>query len=303
MAQSRTIPEVPGVTHRFVQARGARFHVAQAGHGEPVVLLHGLALHWYSWRKVIGELAGDYRLYCVDLRGCGWTEGTRRGYRTADQARDVLAVMDGLGLDQARLIGHEGGAWLGFELCLTAPDRFTGFLALNIAQPWQRPVSLARSAWRFWYTAFWEYPGVGRTVLRHWPGFTRFMLSHWAGRHHDWDAAALEEFVQASRTPATSRAIEQTLWQYVLRDIPRLLAGGPRRRLTVPVLVVGGELDPVSRPAGGRAEAGHAASLRTEVVPGGHLLPETAPRLVAAAARDHFAGTAPVRFTGHGASS
>jgi pimeloyl-ACP methyl ester carboxylesterase len=293
-ADSRTIPAVPGVRHRFVNARGTRFHVAQAGDGEPVVLLHGLALHWYSWRKVISELAGDYRLYCVDLRGCGWTEGTRRGYGTADQARDILAVMDALGLDRVRLIGHEGGAWLGFELCLTAPDRFTGFLALNIVHPWPTMSTLITSAWRFWYTAFWEYPGPGRTVLRHWPRFTRFLLRHWAGRNYDWDPAALEEFVQASRTRTASRAIEQALWQYVLRDIPRLVTGGPRRRLTVPTLVVGGELDPVNRQAGGQDLTAHADSLWTETVPGGHLLPETAPRLVAAAARS--------QFVGHGAS-
>ena len=108
------IPEVPGVTHQFVTARGARFHVAQAGDGDPVVLLHGLAQHWYAWRKVIPELAGQYRLFCVDLRGCGWSEGTRRGYGTAEQVRDVLAVMDALGLDRVRLIGHDGGGWLGF---------------------------------------------------------------------------------------------------------------------------------------------------------------------------------------------
>jgi pimeloyl-ACP methyl ester carboxylesterase len=287
MTDSRTIPEVPGVTHRFVQTRGTRFHVAQAGDGgEPVVLLHGLPLHWYSWRKVIGELAGDYRLYCIDLRGCGWTEGTKRGYSTTDQASDVLAVMDALGLDRVRLIGHETGAWLGFELCLAAPERFTGLLALNSAHPWQSTGSLLRGAWRFWYTAFWEYPGPGRTVLRHWPRFTRVLLRHWAGRQYEWDPAVLAEFVEASRTRDASRAIEQSLWQYVLRDIPRLVAGGPRRRLTVPTLVIGGKLDPVSRPA----VTGRVNELCTEIVPGGHLLPETAPRLVAAAVRKQFAG-------------
>jgi pimeloyl-ACP methyl ester carboxylesterase len=279
---------VTGVTHRFVEARGARFHVAQAGSGDPVVLLHGLPQHWYAWRKVIPELAADYQLSCVDLRGCGWSELASGGYGTAAQARDILAVMDALGLGRVWLIGHETGGRVGFELCLMAPERFSGFLALNATHPWPGRAWLVRHAWRFWYTAWWEYPVAGRAVLRHWPGFTRMLLRRWAGRCHHWDQAALDEFVAASQTAAASRAIEQMLWQFVLRDIPALAFGFRGRRLTVPTLLLGGELDPVSRANAAQDLSGHADSLQIDVVPGGHLLPETAPRLVAAAARQHF---------------
>ena len=301
--ETRPMPDVPGVSHRFVSARGTVFHVAQTGHGHghghghgqgrdhgaPVVLLHGLPQHWYAWRKVIPELAGDYQLFCIDLRGCGWSRGTKKGYGTKAQARDILGVLDALGLDQVRVIGHETGGWVGFELCLLAPERVSGFLALNVSHPWPSKADLIRHAWRFWYTAFWEYPGPGRTILRRWPGFTRALLRRWAGRAYHWDEAALEEFVEASRTRTTARSIEQMLWQYVLRDIPALIRPRNRRnRLTVPTLVLGGEVDPVSRLTPALDLTRHADSLQVEVVPGGHLLPETAPRMVAAAARLHF---------------
>jgi pimeloyl-ACP methyl ester carboxylesterase len=286
---ARVIPDVAGVTHRFVAARGARFHVAEAGAGDPVLLLHGLAQHWYAWRKVIPELAGEYRLFCLDLRGCGWSEGTRRGYGTGQQVLDVLAVMDALGLQRVRLVGHDSGGWLGFALCLHAPERFGGFVALNITHPWPGQATLIRTAWRFWYTALWEYPGAGRFVLRRWPGFTRFLLRRWAGRPYRWDRDELEEFVRASRTRSGSRAIQQALWQFVLRDIPALvLRRHSRRRLTVPTLIVGGQRDPGSRPVPSRRMADHADDLEIALVPGWHLLPETAPRIVAAAAREHF---------------
>jgi pimeloyl-ACP methyl ester carboxylesterase len=283
------LPDVPGVVHRFVTARGIRFHVAEAGTGEPVLLLHGTAQHWYAWRKVIPELAGEYRLFCLDLRGCGWSEATRRGYGTAQQVHDVLAVMDALGLERVRLIGHDSGGWLGFALCLHAPERFSGFVALNITHPWAGQATLFRTAWRFWYTALWEYPGAGRFVLRRWPGFTRFLLRRWAGPPYRWDPAELEEFVQASRTRSGSRAIQQALWQFVLRDIPALaLRRHSRGRLTVPTLIVGGQKDPVSRPVPSRRMADQVDELEIAVVPGWHLLAETAPRIVAAAVREHF---------------
>lgn len=283
------IPQVPGVTHRFVTARGARFHVAQVGAGDPVVLLHGLAQHWYAWRKLIPELAGQYQLFFLDLRGCGWSEATRRGYGTREQARDVLAVMDVLGLERVRLVGHDSGGWLGFALCLLAPERFGGFVALNTMHPWPGRARLVRNAWRFWYTALWEYPGAGGWVLRHRPGFTRFLLRRWAGPSYRWDPAELDEFIRASGTGSGSRAIQRSLWQFVLRDIPALVAGG-RSRLTVPTLIVGGEKDPVSRPVASRRMARHVCDLEIAIVPGWHLLPETAPRIVAAAVRDHFGG-------------
>ena len=287
------MPDVPGVTHRFVTARGARFHVAEAGSsngGEPVVLLHGLPLHWYAWRQVIPRLAGRYRLYCVDLRGCGWSEaaGPAGRYRTSELARDVLAVLDALGLagQPANLIGHADGGWVGFELCLMAPERFSRFVAVNTAHPWPSRPALARHAWRFWYTAFWEYPVLGRLVLRRWPGFTRARLRQWAGRFHRWDEAALDEFTEVSRARQAARAIQAMLWQFVLHDIPRLILGSRTAKpLTVPTLLLAGELDPVSRPAPGKPGTG---SLRVAVVPGAHLLPETAPALVAAAASEHF---------------
>jgi pimeloyl-ACP methyl ester carboxylesterase len=283
------LPDLPGVAHRFVSARGARFHVAQAGAGDPVVLLHGLPLHWYAWRKVIPELAGEYQLFCPDLRGCGWSEYTPHGYSTGEQVLDVLAVMDALGLDRVRLIGHDSGGWLGFALCLSAPERFSGFMALNTSHPWPGRARLVRHAWRFWYTALWEYPGAGSFVLRRWPGFTRFMLRQWAGPSYRWDPAELEEFVRATRTRPGSRAVQQSLWQFVLRDIPRLAMRGHRRGLlAVPTLILGGAKDPVARPAPSRRLADQAGDLEIAIVPGGHLLAETAPATVADAARAHF---------------
>ena len=104
---ARPFPHVPGVRHRLVTVRGVRLHVAEAGTGDPVVLLHGFPQHWYAWRHVIPLLAGQYRLICPDWRGFGWSEASPRGYDTASRAADVLALMDALGLRRVRLVGHD----------------------------------------------------------------------------------------------------------------------------------------------------------------------------------------------------
>ncbi|MFC9324654.1 alpha/beta fold hydrolase [Kitasatospora sp. NPDC057015] len=286
----RPLPAVEGVTHRFVTVRGVRFHVAEAGAGEPVLLLHGFPQHWYAWRAVIPELARDHRVFAVDLRGCGWSDAPRDGYQGTALIEDVLALLDALGLDRVRLVGHQSGGWLGFRLCLAAPDRFSAFLAVNSSHPWpRRRFGLPLYAWRYWYTALWEYPGVGRRVLRHCPAVTRSLLRYWAGRSARVDESALEEFVQAHRPSRRARAGEQLLWQFVLHDIPALARGRYRdRRLTVPTLLLLGDRDPVVRPEPLTGAQEFTEALTVRVVPGGHLLPEQAPGVVAAAAREHF---------------
>jgi pimeloyl-ACP methyl ester carboxylesterase len=289
-SENRVLPEVPGVTHQFVDIPGARLHVAEAGAGEPVILLHGFPQHWYAWRHVIPLLADEYRLICPDFRGFGWSAATRPGYGTQDRIADILALMDALGLDRVRLIAHDWGAWTGFGLCLREPARFSHFVALNMLHPWPRHWSLVSQAWRFWYTAVIEYPVLGRLALRRWPAFTRYLLVRGVADPKVWDRADLDEFVAASSQPGAARAGQALHWGFVVRDIPALATGRFRRQeLAVPTLILAGADDVVISPrmlSGGHRQA---RDLRVEVIAGaGHQLADEMPGLVADRARLHL---------------
>ena len=56
------LPQPEGVDHRFVELPGLRIHVAEAGSGVPVLLLHGFPQHWWEWREVIPTLAAQFRV-------------------------------------------------------------------------------------------------------------------------------------------------------------------------------------------------------------------------------------------------
>lgn len=296
-ASDRPLPLPPGDgwTHCRPTVRGIRLHVAEyvtTGAGlaaaTPVLMLHGFPQHWFAWHKVAGCSPAGLRLICPDLRGFGWSERTRRGYAMDALADDMLALLDVLGLERVGLAGHDWGAHLGFRLCLRAPERFTGFLALNMAHPWSRHRAILPNLWRMWFTAFIEYPVAGRAVLRHWPAFTRFLLRHQAADRSVWQDAELLEYSAAAS--ASAHAGQAMFWQYVLRDIPALLRGTWRRhRLAVPTVLLGGDRDPVIAPsmlAGGEP---HADDLATRIVPGaGHFLPQERPDTVAAALRGLF---------------
>lgn len=288
MPQPAQAAGTAGVRHRWVEVRGVRLHVAEFGDelggGDPVLLLHGFPQHWFAWRKLVPLLPG-HRLICVDLRGFGWSQQTRRGYDIEGLGRDVLALLDELGLDRVVLVAHDWGAQVGFRLCLRAPERVGAYLALNMVHPWPRHLSVLRNLWRMWFTAVIEYPILGRWILRHRPGFARFLLRYGVADPSAWRPADLDEF--AAATAVSAHAGQSMFWQYVLREIPALLLGTHRRlRLAVPTVILSGTHDPVIPPdllPGGER---YADDLTVRVVPSaGHLLHEECPEVVAESLR------------------
>lgn len=291
----RAMPYVEGVEHRFVQAGEVRFHVAEAGpaDGTPLLFLHGFPQHWYAWRHMVPLLADRHRLIMPDFRGFGWSDAPYRGYDTRTRAADMLALMDALGLDRVLLVGHEWGAWVGFTACLRAPERFDRFLALSMIHPWPEHRRLIRHAWRQWFTILWEYPVIGGAVLRHWPAFTRYILRRGVTSPDVWRHADLDEFTESVRPRARAHAGRALHWQYVLRDIPRLLIRRHRAlRLTVPTTLLFGTDDFAMSPEALVGGERHATDLVVRVVPGGHYLADEHPRLVADAITAPSAGLA-----------
>src|SRR6059058_6686702 len=104
-ANAQEFPAVEGVevTHRYVDIGGLRMHVAEAGEGEPLVMLHGWPQHWYLWRHQIPELSKRYRVICPDLRGFGWSDAPAGRYEKETLAADLIALLDALGLERVRL--------------------------------------------------------------------------------------------------------------------------------------------------------------------------------------------------------
>jgi pimeloyl-ACP methyl ester carboxylesterase len=239
------IPSLAGVTHRDVKARGVRFHVAEAGSGEPVLLLHGWPQHWFCWRKIIPLLAGERRLICPDLRGFGWSEAPPGAYDKQSLAEDMLALLDALELERVDLIAHDWGAWIGFLLCLEHPERFAHYVALNMYSPWPDPPSPAgaMSVLRLWYQVALATPGLGHLMLSR-GDFVRRVIRAGAVHPDAWDASTIDCFADVLREPARTRASVHLYRTFLLHELRPYLAGQHRhRRLTVPTLLLHGTRD------------------------------------------------------------
>jgi non-heme chloroperoxidase len=92
---------------------GTKLHVVETGNpqGRPILFIHGFSQCWLAWsRQMNSDLAEDYRLVAMDMRGHGLSEKPRDAYGDSKLwADDVNAVLQSLGLEQAILSGWSYG--------------------------------------------------------------------------------------------------------------------------------------------------------------------------------------------------
>jgi pimeloyl-ACP methyl ester carboxylesterase len=283
------LPHVDGVTHHRVRARGVEFHYAEAGSGEDVVLcLHGWPQHWYEWRHLMPALADRHRVLALDLRGFGWSDAPADGYEKESLADDVLAVLDELGIERVKLVGHDWGGWIGFLLCLREPQRFERFLALSILPPWTGLKEMAPHVWRLWYQWVILSPILGYQLHRSGKFVPKVLVG--SSKHREgWDQATIDAFSDSYAEPARARAAVQLYRVFNTREMPGIVRGRyDEARLRVPTLLVMGEDDPLPHQAIAGFER-HADEMALELVPDcGHFIADEMPDLVADRARAFF---------------
>jgi len=85
-------------------------YAEERGHGDPVVLLHGLGGSTYSWRFIAPALARSHRVIAIDLKGFGRSDKAfDTSYAAVDQARLIAGFLKGRGLSNVTLVGHSFG--------------------------------------------------------------------------------------------------------------------------------------------------------------------------------------------------
>lgn len=290
----RALPELAGVRHRFVSAGGLRTHVAEAGEGPPLVMLHGWPQHWWMWHELVGPLAESHRVICPDLRGFGWTDAPPGGYDPEIFASDVIALLDTLGIEEpVDLVGHDWGGWTGFMLCLLHPGRIRRYLALNILHPFVRPKARSLlTGWRFWYQLVIAAPSVGPTLLApHGP--LQAPVLRWVGaRRTPWDPAELALYLDQFREPARAEAAALLYRHSAFHLFPTVLRGRYRRMtMEHSSLLLFGTGDKVLDHRLLPGFERNAPNMRLELVPGvGHFIVDERPSLVLERARSLFGG-------------
>jgi len=264
--------------------------------GPAVVLMHGFPDDARTWDGVAAALAtAGYRVMVPYLRGYGPTRflqaGTQRSGQQAALGRDLLDLMDGVGLDRPTLVGYD---WGGRACCIVAalwPQRVRGLVSINgyniqdiaaSGRPAPPPEELR--CWYQWYFHT-ERGQVGleqnrrelcRLLWRLWSPNLRFDDQTFETTAASFDNPDFVAVVVHSYRHRYRAAPGDPAYA----DIEERLAAQPR--IAVPTVVLHGDCDGVDPPESSTEDARFfSGSYRREVVPSaGHFLPRESPESV-----------------------
>ncbi|MFB7636592.1 alpha/beta fold hydrolase [Streptomyces sp. NPDC056149] len=283
--QTTAETEQPGAEERFVDAApGIRLWTEQRGPADapPLLLVMGAQATGVGWPEpLVDALAAYHRVIRYDHRDTGRSTWSfeERPYRIADLAADVVAVLDGLGMERAHLVGMSLGGMLVQMVLADHPGRLLsatliGTCALSAA-PYTRPdggtVPVA------------ELPGVAPEVRELWarPVVDQGEEAEIARRVTHWRALAGGQlpFDEGYFRALERRVIAHTGHHHVGTAHGRADDGGMLRtdalaRNAVPVLVVSAPAEPVFPPPHPQHLAQAIGNAAVVEVPGmGHALP------------------------------
>lgn len=110
-----TAPRTDGAVR--IEDRTLAYTDWPADTGRTVLLIHGFNVQGHTWDPLVQTLAGRARFLCPDLRGHGRSSWAEAGYRAADFAKDLVALLDQLGIRECDVVGHSLGARVALAFC------------------------------------------------------------------------------------------------------------------------------------------------------------------------------------------
>jgi len=93
------------------------------GDKNQILCIHGLTANCRCWDVLASALTPSHCVLAMDLRGRGLSEKPSSGYSVEHHCRDILAIMDNMGLDSAVLMGHSLGALISLIFTAEHADR------------------------------------------------------------------------------------------------------------------------------------------------------------------------------------
>ena len=265
---------------RFVDLPGARLHVVERGQGPAVLMVHGLAGQLCHFTYAIADqLAANYRVVAVDRPGSGYSVREPRASAALGAQADVLAALiDELGLVRPLVVGHSLGGAVALALAQRHPERVAGLLLLAPLTHPVREISPVFSGLQI------EKPWM-RTLI----AWTLAVPMGMAKRDEVLQLIFGPDSVPGDFATRGGGLLAMRPSHFVaactdLAAIPEDLEGMTQRyaQMQLPVRIIYGRDDRILDPREqGEALAAILPGARLTLIDGGHMLPITAPAVVA----------------------
>jgi pimeloyl-ACP methyl ester carboxylesterase len=216
-----------GFQSKSVKAGDFSQNVVDVGSGPAVLMLHGFPNNSTDWRYQIPELVkAGYRVIAPDLLGLGKSDKplAPEHYTTAKDAERALALLSSLGVQRARIVGHDRGGGASWYIAAHHPDRVDQLVALTVGHSNAGRNPTIEQMEKSWYMLLFQFPEAEEMLKKDdWR-----LFRNWMRNHPDTDKWI------ADLTP--EGALTAGLGWYRANRHPSATLGPPLPDVTVPAL-------------------------------------------------------------------
>ena len=227
------------IVSRDAEVEGVKLHYMTAGHGAPLILLHGYAETSRMWTPIIPLLAERFTVIAPDLPGIGDSAIPADGLDMKTAAIRIHALARSLGVQKAEVVGHDIGLMVAYAYAAQFPAEVEKLVVMDAFLP-------GVGEWETIYNnpGFWHFRFNGPTPEALVQGRERIYFEHFwndfaADKTHSIPEVDRKAYAAAYSRPGRMRAgwAYFVSFQQAAKDFAQL----SQTKLTMPVLVIGGE--------------------------------------------------------------
>jgi pimeloyl-ACP methyl ester carboxylesterase len=227
------------IVSRTAEIDGVKLYFLTAGHGAPLILLHGYAETSLMWKPIMPVLAERFTVIAPDLPGIGDSAIPESGLDMKTAAIRIHALARSLGVEKARVVGHDIGLMVAYAYAAQFPAEVEKLVVMDAFLPGVK-------GWEAVYNNpdLWHFRFNGPTPEALVKGRERTYFEHYwndfaADKTRSLPEADRQAYTTAYARPGRMRAS----WAYFVsfQQAARDFAQLSQTRLTMPVLAIGGE--------------------------------------------------------------
>src|SRR5580693_5635967 len=237
--KTTAVAQDENIASRTAEIDGAKLHYLTAGHGTPLILLHGYAETSLMWKPIIPVLAERFTVIAPDLPGIGDSDIPADGLDMKNAAVRIHDLAKSLGVQKAEVVGHDIGLMVAYAYAAQFPAEVTKLVLMDAFLP-------GVGGWEAVYNnpAIWHFRFNGPTPEALVQGRERTYFEHFWNNFAVDKTRSIPEADRKAYTEAYSRPGRiRAGWAYFVsfQQAAKDFAQLSQTKLTMPVLAIGGE--------------------------------------------------------------
>ena len=227
------------IASHTAKVNGVKLHYMTAGHGTPLILLHGYAETSLMWKPIIPALAERFTVIAPDLPGIGDSDIPSDGLDMKSAAVRIHDLAKSLGVQKAEVVGHDIGLMVAYAYAAQFPTEVTKLVLMDAFLPGVEGWEAVYNNPHIWHFRFNGPTPEALVQGRERTYFDYFWNDFAADKNHSIPEADRKAYAAAYARPGRMHAG----WAYFVsflqaaKDFAQL----SQTKLTMPVLTIGGD--------------------------------------------------------------